>query len=390
MNHRLTQPIPHKPSKTKRKLRDYSLVIIGFALLMLCLTFVNGVRGLTIFGSPFAGDFVGFYSAGQIANEYSFDRLYDLELQNHLVHQSLPNVPSGWTLPFVQPPFVALLFCPLARLPMWAAYLFWLIITCVLYLAALWFALKAYPTIANEVAVCVCLAFPPFLMVLAGGQLSALGCFILSVWMYLSKTNRQFAAGIVLGLLLYKPTMTILIIPALLFGWHFKTLLGFAVTATFLFALSLVLLGPSGMNHYISVLQQFSQSVARGEVFNSRYTDLNSFIRQLFHINLKFWGLVLALPIAFLMRQNPERAVVPTFLFSTYAPIYDVLMIVPVLIASHRILKPRWLALVFATTFITTPICQVTGFQLLTPVLMLITGVLIWNTSPVATNAPVP
>jgi Glycosyltransferase family 87 len=375
----LTYSYSARTATTRRKLRDYSLVLIGFAFLMLCLTFVNGVRGLTIVGSPFAGDFVGFYSAGQIVNEYSFHRLYDLELQNQLVHKTLPDVPPGWTLPFVQPPFVALIFSPLARLPMWLAYLCWLVITCLLYSLSIWFVLKAYPELSDETTICLCLVFPPFLMVLAGGQLSAIGCLIISGWIYLMKTDRRLLAGLVLGLLLYKPTMVLLVAPTLVFGRQIKPLFGFAVTATVLLGACVLLIGPSGIEHYISTLREFSQSVTRGEVFSSRYIDLNSFARQLFHVDLKLWGLVLVPPLAFLLRRNPERAIVPTLLLSTYAPTYDVLMLAPVLIASHRVLKPRWLVIIFVATSITTPICQLTGFQLLTPMLIALTVILIWN-----------
>jgi hypothetical protein len=217
----------------------------------------------------------------------------------------------------------------------------------------------------------VCLGFPPFLMlVLAGGQISAIGCFIFALWIYLMKRQQKLLAGAVLGLLLYKPTLAVLLFPTLLFGRQFRTLIGFAAVSGGLLALTIWMIGPAGLMRYVAILREFSSLVASGYTRTSVYVDLPTFVRQLFHVNITFLSILLALPLAYLTRHNPERAIVPTMVLNSYAPAYDLIVLVPLLIMTYRQMNPRLLGLLFVVSFFTVPLCQLTGVQIITPILL--------------------
>src|SRR6266566_986367 len=105
---------------TAERVKNYSLLLICVNCLMIALSFTH-TQGLTLSGAPFGGDFVEFYTAGRILNQYGSHRLYDFQLQDDLTHEFLPHL----SIPFVTPPYVAILFSSLAHFPLWLAYLIW-------------------------------------------------------------------------------------------------------------------------------------------------------------------------------------------------------------------------------------------------------------------------
>jgi hypothetical protein len=352
---------------TAKRVKAYCGLLIGINSLMIGLSFVRN-QPLTLSGAPFGGDFIEFHTAGRIFNEYGSNRLYDFQLQDDLIHEFLP----GFSVPYVTPPYVAILFSPLARLPLRLAYLAWILLSLALYISAIALVLRL-ECLPRDMTLLVCLAFPPlFMLVLAGGQISAIGCFVFACWIYLMKRERKFTAGAVLGLLLYKPTLAIFIIPALMFGRQIRTLIGFAAVSALLITLSIEMIGISGLIRYLTILREFSSVIGSGYAPPAMLVDVAAFIRNLFHVNIKYISFLLALPLTYLTRKYPERAMVPTMVFNSYAPAYDLIVLVPLLVVTYRDVGPRLLTVLFVVSFLTVPICQLTGVQLITPVLLIL------------------
>jgi hypothetical protein len=349
---------------TAERVRNYCALLICVNSLMIGFSFI---RGSTLSGAPFGGDFVEFYTAGKTLNQYGSHRLYDFQLQDELTREFLP---AGLTIPFVTPPYVAILFSPLAHLPLRLAYLTWILISIALYIGAITLALRL-ELLPRGITFLVCLGFPPFLMlVVAGGQISAIGCFIFALWLYLMRRQRKLSAGAVLGLLLYKPTLVVFLLPALLFGRQFRTLIGFTTVSGLLILLSIWMIGPAGFVRYIAILREFSSLVGVGYTRSAMHVDLAAFVRQLLSVDIKYLSMALALPLTYLTRHNPERAMVPTMVFSPYVPVYDLILLVPLMIVAYRFVNPKLLAGFFVISFFTVPICQLTGVQIIAPVLL--------------------
>jgi ABC-type nitrate/sulfonate/bicarbonate transport system permease component len=100
------------------------------------------------------------------------------------------------------------------------------------------------------------------------------------------------------------------------------------------------------------------------------HADLAAFVRQLFGVDIKYLSMALALPLTYLTRHNPERAMVPTMVLSSYAPVYDLILLVPLMIVAYPFVSPKLLAVLFVISFFTVPVCQLTGVQIITPVLL--------------------
>src|SRR5207249_1700600 len=115
-----------------------SVAVLVVSLALLAISLATARDGRTIFGSLLGGDYAGFYVAGKILNEFPSDRLYDRSLQSRLFHELMPAARPEESLPFANPPFIAMLFRPLALLPYRWSYVAWLIVSAVLYVAGVW------------------------------------------------------------------------------------------------------------------------------------------------------------------------------------------------------------------------------------------------------------
>ena len=356
---------------TAKRVKNYCLILIGVNSLLIALSFAR-TGNVSLSGAPFGGDFIEFYNAGKILNQYGSHRLYDFQLQQDLIQQVIP----GFSLPYVTPPYVAILFSPLALLPFSVAYLIWIFISVALYASAISFIARL-ELLPQGVTLLICLAFPPFLMlVIAGGQISAIGCFIFALWIYLMKRQRKLLAGIVLGLILYKPTLAVFVVPALLFGKQFRMLFGFGAVSTVLVALTIWMLGPNGSTQYVAILREFSSLVGQGYTPPSMHVDLASMVRHIVHVDVRYISMLMGLPFVYLIRNNPERAILPTMLFNSYAPSYDLILLVPLLVLTYRSVNRNLQIILFVTAFLTVPLCQFTGIQIITPVLVVLCYVL--------------
>ena len=356
---------------TAKRVKNYCLIFIVVNCLMIALSFAR-TRGVTFSGAPFGGDFIEFYNAGRILNHYGSHRLYDFELQQDLTQEYV----AGFSLPYVTPPYVAILFSPLSLLPFSVAFLIWIFISVALYVGAgsLIARLELLP---RGMTLLVCLAFPPFLMLaVAGGQISAIGCFIFALWIYLMKRERKFLSGLVLGFLLYKPTLAVFVVPTLLFGRQFRMLFGFGIVATALGTLTVLMLGPGGSIQYLKILREFSALVGQGLTPAAMHVDLASMVRQIAHVDVRYLIMLMGLPFVYLLRNNPERVIIPTMIFNSYSPTYDLILLIPLLVLTYRSVNRSLQIMVFVVSFLTVPLCQFTGIQLITPVLLVLCYVL--------------
>lgn len=267
--------------------RFVAVAILAVSVALLGVTVATTTQGCTVFGPSLGADYAAFYTAGTILHDYPAHRLYDLELQDRLYHELFPWVSASQMLPYANPPFVAGLFEPLARLPYTASLLTWLGISAGFYGAGLYLilgALKNIPRPDRRLIALIALSFEPFVMECwLGGQLSAVGFFWIALALRFEQQGRPLASGLALGWCLYKPTLLPLLLPMLVFSRRWRTLLGFALTGVALLALSLLVAGPDGCRDYARLMLGYA-SAATGNtaVFRLwKFVDLNSFLKLL-------------------------------------------------------------------------------------------------------------
>ena len=374
---------------TPDRTRTYALLTMMFGCLVVISSFVESPERLT--GGT---DFPAFYNAGRILNEYSGKSLYDRELQRRLYLEVAPNAAIRRNLFFVYTPFFALVFAPLASLPYVPAFVCWILISIGLFMVGFWLAWTAasLPTEHRLNGFVLALAFLPFLTwCLFTGQTSAFGFFWLALAIYLDRKGWLFASGCALAVLLYKPTLLILLVPMLIVTKRWRSLAGFCVTATGLGLVSLAMVGFSGLPAYLSMLASFSQDKASGKHPNWADVDAFSFFLPLVNGRVSLArGLVAALGIVvmpFLLAvwmRRPERAwahaITWTLVLNIYVLIYDATFIIlavllsiePLILSQRQLpLSFRWLLLaLFLVPWVETNMALNYGFHPMTVVLV--------------------
>jgi hypothetical protein len=160
-------------------------------------------------GQPKGGDFVHLYTIGLLAREGHGEMLYDMPAQTRIIHE-ITGAENLVYLPLYGPQ-VALLFAPLSRLSLSKAFLIWVLINIVIYALCCRAVGRRCAALAGQriTILILALAFPPFFALLVWGQTSgiALGLFTLA-WLAL-RSRHSFAAGLALGMLVFKPQLGI-------------------------------------------------------------------------------------------------------------------------------------------------------------------------------------
>jgi hypothetical protein len=290
----------------RRRVRFVCTAVLLMNLAILTVSFATADNGQTVFGPPLGADYAGFYSAATLLNTAPPDLLYDLALQDTIYHAVLPD--DEGHLPYLHPPFLALAFRPLARLPYPWSFAVWLPISLGLYLGGVALVLRtvhSLPVSDRGLVVLLALSFEPFVMECwMGGQLSAVGFFCLALAYWCLETGRPTAAGVVLGFCLYKPTLLVLILPGLVLARWWRPLVGFTLTGVALAGVSVAVVGWQPCLDYVCLLRGFARATggSEGTVLPTfKYVDLNSFLRLLFGGSSPITGtlflLILAVPL---------------------------------------------------------------------------------------------
>lgn len=205
------------------------------SLSMLAWLFGFGHGTLDPVGRPLGTDFSEVYAAGRMAlaghaaDVWSWPKHFAVQQQ---IHHSA-NVPFyGWHYP---PPFL-LIASALAPLPYIPALFVWQAAT----LGALTFML--WKMVPRRETVLLALAAPVTLVCVTHGHNGFLTALLLGGGLMLLE-ERPFAAGLLLGCLIYKPQFGLVIPPLLLVTRNWRAIAGALVSAALLIGLTLVLWG---------------------------------------------------------------------------------------------------------------------------------------------------
>lgn len=191
------------------------------------------------FGQLIGTDFAAFYTAGKIVLEGKSSQLYDaglaIELQGQIQNQK-PGQSTQFN-PYLNPPFYALLFVPFALIPYPISPLLWMAFNLACFTAAFWLL-----GIRKPKSYLLALTWLPAWAVISFGQNTFLSLLILVCVYILWRQKKLFLAGLVLGLLLYKPQL----LPGIGFLWvlswkkNWPALTGLSLSGALLAGVSLL------------------------------------------------------------------------------------------------------------------------------------------------------
>jgi hypothetical protein len=217
-----------------------AVLIASLAGLLFVLATADGRNDYQ--GRPIGTDFSSFYAAGTYALEGTAAAPY-APAQQHAREQAL----FGAATPFYAwqyPPFFLLIAAGLALLPYLDALALWQGATFAFYLASLRAIVKDSETLARDpLWILAALAFPAVFVNFGHGQNGFLTAALLGGGLVLLP-RRPTLAGVLFGLLAYKPQFGLIIPVALIAGGHWRAVASAAGTVAALIAATTLTFGP--------------------------------------------------------------------------------------------------------------------------------------------------
>lgn len=217
-------------------------------------------------GSVKGGDFAHLYVLGTVALEHRGADLYNIDAQRDLMAQHVPQAAGIYYFP-IYPPQASVALAPLARLPYGTALLVWLALGVLLYFGCCWSLLRTCVDLRghHSLVFLLAVAFPGFFQAILWGQTSfvALGSFTL---MFLAlRSKRNFAAGLALGLLAFKPQLGLAAALVLLADQNWRAVFGAALASIAEFAIGWLYFGFRPMLDWIHSVTHIFDAMARLE-----------------------------------------------------------------------------------------------------------------------------
>jgi hypothetical protein len=242
---------------TPARLRGYPgmIAIASWGYLAGCYATARGL--LDGIGHVIGGDFISFYSIGKLYRLGHTEVFYDFERLYAFQRQVLPELPT--VVPFINPPFTALFYAPFGL----NSYLQGLTAWWAAGLVALWLSLRllasrlfpGQPGATARFAGFAATFFPTVLW-FSMGQTTTFVLLLLSSAFLLLRQRRDFAAGLVLGMLAFKPQLALPLALPILLKFRHRAIAGGGLSAGFFLALGWWLF-PGQMSDYIAESGRF-------------------------------------------------------------------------------------------------------------------------------------
>ncbi len=256
-------------------------------LLVTALLWMAVINGAMLWNTRVAirqgyGDFSSFYTAGVLVRRGLGSELYNPAAQWEVQQEFASGVEiRRGPLPYIRPPFEALLFSLFATWPYAIALLVWTGLKLAL-LSAIPFVVvrgrcwkEPFPRWATVLLVLG--TFPEFMDLLMGQDAPLLAFLFAIAFRQLSK-HRDAGAGFTLGLALFKFHLVIPFVVALSIAGRKRVLPGFATSACAVFAASAAIVGWKGLLKYPSYLLALNQATGVGLITPGNQMNLRGLL----------------------------------------------------------------------------------------------------------------
>ena len=194
-------------------------------------------------------DFLNLYTGASLARDGDFAGIHAPEVQLQREREFAPQLRE--LVPFVRPPFYALLLAPLAWLPFGPAFWAWLGLQAGV-LAATW--AWAFRRWGADALIFGSMYLPTALGIAHGQDCVLILAIVLGAYA-LAQREKHFLSGAILGLGLIKFHLFLLWPLALLVQKRWRMLAGACVAVVVEASASLALAGPSGVAKYVALLR---------------------------------------------------------------------------------------------------------------------------------------
>lgn len=267
---------------TAQRIRAYCAILLALAVLGASAWVALSRDAIDRNGKPIGTDFSNVYAAGTLAWQGKAAHAYDPVLQ----HAAEIAVFGGRDVPFYgwhYPPFFLAIAALVATVPYLWGLALWQVVTLVAYLATIRAILPRRETLL------VATAFPAVFVNIGHGHNGFLTTALLGAALLLLD-RRPWLAGVLIGLIAYKPQFGMLIPLALLAGGHWRSLASASLTVAVLITLSTVIFG-TGIWHAFADSTAFTRDVVL-EQGNTGWEKIQSIFSA-----TRMWGA--GLPLAY-------------------------------------------------------------------------------------------
>lgn len=236
----------------------------------------------------FGLDFIAFYTAGTFVREGRTGQLYDLEavhqFQRELAARNHFDIGRTYG-PWWNPPFYALVFAPLAGLSYPLASGVWIGIGLMCFAIACWLLWGMLPERlgpkSRALAPVLMILSTPFILAVSHAQNTFTSLVLLIAVVLCWRARRALAAGLVGGLMFYKPQVAAVLALVLVLDLGWKTLAGYAITGAALLLINVVAL-PGTLGDYLHRLPGNVHSFQTGTPYPwEQHVTLKAFWRLL-------------------------------------------------------------------------------------------------------------
>jgi hypothetical protein len=431
-------PPQRRPGRAPMRRRLWELAgILLVALSGVLIVEATLPRDRAITRGMLGQDFLAFYTAGTFVRTGQTDKLYDLAAVREFEHQV--GASAGLDIgdrsaPWWNPPFAAIPLAPLSLLPFPLALDAWWMASVLALAGSALILCRFLPagdstdrldTLKTRGLVPVLIVCSwPCLQAFCHGQNSFFSLLIVSGTVALWRERRAIAAGLVGGLLMYKPQLGVIVAGAMLLTLGPRALVGLAITGGALLCANLLVLpgtiGP--FLHQVPASLHYLQT--QKDYFWQRHVTLLAYFRlaaqghaigPISRLTTSLW-LVIEIPLSaalvwcavrlYRLRGEGAEGALDRFVAASLAcsPLlmpfyfdYDLLLLaVPAtLIAAEAMRRPlpnRRLPLTFAAVyivgFVAIPIANATNMQPTTVVLTLLATQLVARAMSVTADGP--
>lgn len=368
-----------------QRAKAYPRIMAGVVVLALVGLVLTAQGQVDSRGEPIGTDFSNFWSASRLALIGEPAAVYDMARQ-YAVQKAEFGAQTGF-YPFFYPPIYLLICWPLAAIPYLTALAIWIAVTGYAYVAVM---RRIGDGVIGPVAI---LAFPAVFVTIGHGQNAFLTTAILGA-AALNLDKRPIVAGMLLGLLAFKPHLAVVAPLALLAAGRWRAFIAAGVTAV---VLAVVSLGAFGLESWKAFL---ASAPAAKAVLDDKMMSVEKLQSVFGAVRLLGGGAdiayvaqaLVALPVIgvllFLARKSLDGVAIGALvataaaLTSPYFLDYDLtLLAIPLAWATAQGVKTGFLPweksiLVFA--FVLPAISRVLAFGVGVPLAPLALGLLFW------------
>jgi hypothetical protein len=204
-------------------------------------------------------DFIAFYSAGRVAQDKGYSRVYDPLLQQAVQEEQVGfRLVKGQVLLYNHLPFLVPVLRFLVNPDYVHSFYRWVLLLVAFYIVSLIMLSKSLPDSETDPRIVWLTALGAFLFLplffsLMNGQDTAFLFLGVALWLYGLISKRETLSGLGLSLTLVRPHISLVLALPMLFSYR-KVFMGYILGSVSLAILSLLIVGVQGVQQYINIL----------------------------------------------------------------------------------------------------------------------------------------